>query len=563
MLGIGATRVAQRIDAAIGMGQSGAIQFESCESVSRGGLMCMLPFLISQGLLSYRSYYSEREGGYYNYDSIILLLSFMYLGRIKNPEKLKHESPGELGKLLGLDRVPEVRCLRSIFNELSQQQQSSNWNAYLAGEWIQENNENIFYIDGHVQVYHGNLANLGKKHVSRQKLCLPGTIDFWVNNVEGNPYFYVTGEVNEKLQEMLKTQIIEKIKNLSPEKFSVINELDNYTPVFTVIFDREGYSPELFRQLWQEHKVAVITYNKNVKDVWDEENFSIYEIVDNEGNKIEMELCEKEVELSGVKMREIRRKCDGGHQTSVITTNRKISTMLIALYMFARWCQENFFRYMRLEYDIDKLIQYGIEQIDIDFKIVNPNHTKLTYEIKKLREKISRRQAQLLELIQKNIDNVLENTNQNMQKQLKLQNEIEQHKVKEQELLHKRKEIQYKITIGEMPESTRYNKLLTECKLLQNVIKFICYRAETAFVNLIDEEYKRKTHEKRALFKSLTHTKADIIPDYLNKTLTIIIYSLSTPRDNRAIEKTLALLNDTETVFPGTELRLIYKITSI
>ena len=38
---------------------------------------------------------------------------------------------------------------------------------------------------------------------------------------------------------------------------------------------------------------------------------------------------------------------DTGHQTSVITTNYKIPMALIALIMFSRWSQENFFRYMR------------------------------------------------------------------------------------------------------------------------------------------------------------------------------------------------------------------------
>jgi len=36
----------------------------------------------------------------------------MALCRIKTTEQLRKYSPGEFGNLLGLDRVPEVRCLR-------------------------------------------------------------------------------------------------------------------------------------------------------------------------------------------------------------------------------------------------------------------------------------------------------------------------------------------------------------------------------------------------------------------------------------------------------------------
>jgi len=82
----------------------------------------------------------------------MLSVAFMYLCRIKSVEQLKHHSPGELGKLLGLDRVPEARCLRTIVKELSEQQQSEQWDAHLAEEWINREGTSIFYVYGHVQV---------------------------------------------------------------------------------------------------------------------------------------------------------------------------------------------------------------------------------------------------------------------------------------------------------------------------------------------------------------------------------------------------------------------------
>ncbi|MBA7579169.1 hypothetical protein ES708_21038 [subsurface metagenome] len=101
------------------------------------------------------------------------------------------------------------------------QERASEWNACLSEDWINHEDTSIYYINGHVQVYHGH--NPGKKHISRQKLCLPGMMEFRVNNADGLPYFYVTGEVNEKLEE-------------------------------------------------------VITTRKNVKDKWDEEDFSPYDV---------------------------------------------------------------------------------------------------------------------------------------------------------------------------------------------------------------------------------------------------------------------------------------------
>jgi hypothetical protein len=525
-------------------------------------VLLLLPFLLANGLLSYKKYYSQRLSGYYDFDSAILSLAFMYLCRIKSVEQLKHHSPGEMGKLLGLDRIPEARCLRSIVKELSLQERASEWNAYLSEEWINKEDTSIYYIDGHVQVYHGHLANLGKKHVSRQKLCLPGMVEFWVNNADGLPYFFVTGEVNEKLQEMITTQLAPRLLELTDGRVSQ-NELDadELLPRFTLVFDREAYSPPFFKQLWDCFRIAVITYRKNVKDKWDEEDFSDYKV----GTDVEtdMKLCEKQVELNGVELREVRRLTDTGHQTSVITTNYKISTALIAFYMFSRWSQENFFRYMRQEYDIDRIIQYGVDELDKTIMVVNREYSNMSYQLKKLRERKARRQANLYVLEEENIKGEMEQTGKNLEQQSRFREEIQLLEAEEQEILVQRKQQPYKISIGEMPEHARYNKLKTESKHLQNIIKIICYRAETAIANLLAAHYRKSSNEIRALVKSIIFAKTDIYPDYKTNTLMVRLNSLATPRYNMAIREICQTLNDYEAVFPGTNLKLIYKTATI
>ncbi len=305
MIGVGATRIEDRVFAALGI-RKAEIFFEPCESVEYGGVLLLLPFLIANGLLSYKNYYSKRLSGYYDFDNVMLSLAFMYLCRIKSIEQLKHFSPGELGKLLGLDRIPEARCMRGIIKELTIQERASQWNAYLSEQWINQEDTCIYYIDGHVQVYHGHLANLGKKHVSRQKLCLPGMVEFWVNNADGLPYFYVTGQVNEKLQEMLTTELVPRLLELTDGRVSQEDlDADHRLPRFTLVFDREAYSPIFFKHLWENFRIAVITYRKNIKDQWEEEEFNVHDI--HTDVKSTMVLCEKQVELNGVELREVRR----------------------------------------------------------------------------------------------------------------------------------------------------------------------------------------------------------------------------------------------------------------
>ncbi len=561
MIGVAATRIEDRVFAALGL-QNAKISFESCESVEYGGVLLLFPFLMANGLLSYKNYYSERLSGYYNFDSVILTLAMMYLCRIKSIEQLKHFSPGEMGRLLGLDRIPEARCLRGIINELTVQERASEWNAYLSEEWINQEDTSIYYIDGHVQVYHGHLANLGKKHISRQKLCLPGMVDFWVNNADGLPYFYVTGQVNEKLQEMITTQLVPRLLELTDGKVKQEDlDADQRLPRFTLVFDREAYSPAFFKHLWENFRIAVITYKKNVTDQWDEEDFTVYDI--DTDLETTMELCEKQVELNGVALREVRRLTDTGHQTSVITTNYKMSTALIALYMFSRWSQENFFRYMRQEYDIDRIIQYGIDELDNNIMVVNREYSNITYRLKKLRERIARRQAKLYALVEQNIAGEMEQTGKNFEKQLFFKKEIESLETEKQELLAERAQHPYKISIGDMPEHTRYNKLKTESKHLQNIIKIICYRAETTIANLLAANYRKSSNEIRALVKSIIFAKADLYPNYQTNTLTVRLNSLATRRDNLAVRKICQTINDYEAIFPGTNLKLVYKTETL
>jgi len=537
------------------------VEFLPSEGVEFGGVLFLLPSLLATGLLSYQNHYQQLSG-YYDLDTIILTLAFMYLCRIKNPEQLKHISPGEFGKLLGLDRIPEARNLRFKMSEIVKQKRAEKWSRELATSWVEEEQTAFYYVDGHVKVYSGYKANLGKKHISRLKLCLPGMTEFWVNNSDGLPYFVITGEVNEKMQEIILNKILpELLEHIAIKITDEQLEADPDLPRFTLVFDREISSPEFFSKLWSEYRVAILTYKKNVTDRWPENDFTEHE-VEIDSNKVKMELCEKNIDWNNVELREVRKKNKDSHQTSIITTNKKLTTILIAIKMFSRWTQENFFKYLRSDYDLDRIVHYLVNKIDDDFKVVNPPHRKLTNRLKKIREKIARRKARLYELIHENLNDNSDKTEDNFKKQSEVKEQLQQFETKEKELVEQRKKHPYKITIKEMEEKVRYNKLDIESKLFQNIIKMICYRAETSFSILLAANYKKKIHEMRALTKSLIKTKANIIPDYKNETLTVELYSLSNPRDNKATIEVCQTLNDSEIKFPGTNLKLIYKFAT-
>ncbi|MEX0930959.1 MAG: putative transposase [Candidatus Paceibacterota bacterium] len=539
------------------------IRFQHCQALAYGGVLLLIPSLIGCGLMSYKKHYCELDKGYYYIDFIILLIGFMYLCRIKNPEQLSRINPGEFGRLLGIDRVPESKCLRKKIKQICEQEKSGEWNTTLAKEWVAEEDNEFYYIDGHIQIYHGHKAQLGKKYIARQKLCLAGVQEFWVNNMEGMPYFYIRGQVNEKLLEMLETKIIPVLLEQMPQKYSEAElNTDPDLPRFTIVFDREAYSPAFFGRLWEEHRIAVITYRKNVKDKWEETCFQEYTI-DIEGNDTEMSLAEKAVKIKDIPFREVRKLSTGGHQTSVLTTHRKTGLVLIAVYMFARWTQENYFRYMRQDYDFDKMLQYTVEQIDGNIQVNHPRYSKLTNSIKKVREKISRREANLYNLMEENISEELTDSRKNEAKQQIIRQEVEELKQQEQTLVDERKQYPSKIRIKDMPDNIRYNQLHGESKHFHNIIKMICYRAETVFANLLAPHYKKAENEKRALTKKIINTQIDLKPDYETKKLYVTLYTLPSPKENEALHEILKTLNDSKTKYPGTDLILCYETTSM
>ena len=545
----------ERILAATGKLQEVPTVFAHHQSVEHAGILLALPALISQGLLQASEVYQSLKKGYYGLDHILLLLAFMALLRIRNPEQLKTCKPGELGKIMGLDRVPEVKCLREKLSQIVAQNKAEDFERHLSKQWIEQQACLYFYIDGHVRIYYGGQATLQKKYVSRQKLCLAGTTEYWVNDQQGNPLMFFIGDLNERLKDAIEQHIvpalIEDTKNIAPGE-------DSTQPRFTIIFDREGYEPAFFAKLWEDHRVAVITYRKNIKDKWDKADFKSVETQVNDA-KVIMQLCEKPVTLGKSSFREIRKLGTGDHQTSIITTHPTLDQAIIAPQMFSRWTQENFFKYLIAEFDFDKMVNYGIEIPDQNKVVVNPAYSKLYQQRKKLIEKRRRLEAQLLEAMENNVDQSMNETKKWLQKQAALKEKIEEQQVQIQQKENDISLTPSKIKLADMPEEMRYNRLKKESKIFMNIIKMIAYRAETALFNLIKPFYTNQEKDGRQIIQTILSSSANLQPDYENNILNVTIHSQATPRANNALKHLCEELNQTEIDYPLTSLKLVFK----
>ena len=234
----------------------------------------------------------------------------------------------------------------------------------------------------------------------------------------------------------------------------------------------------------------------------------------------------------------------------------------VALKMFDRWKEENFFKYMIANYDFDKMISYGVETIDENKEVVNPPYRKIKYQIKKIKDKVKRLEAKFYPLVEQAIDTPLEEIPALTSKQKDIKEKIDAYHEQIKKLQTEADAIPPRIKLKNMPEDIRYNKLTTESKMVMNIIKMICYRAETAVANLSAPYLVREEAEKRKFVQQIIDSPVDMKVNHTEKTLTITIYSLSAARYNKALVELINLLNQTEINFPGTDLRLVYKMHS-
>ena len=549
-----------RVAAMVGEIREVPIDFQGGLDVPNGGVLFSLPSLLAIGLLHKTHHYFQLPNGYYGLDSIFLLMAFMSLSRIKSIEKLRYCSPGEWGNILGLDRIPEARTLRSKLKIISEEGNVSQWGAELCEQWMSDDLENaaLFYIDGHVRVYHGSQTKLPRHHVARQRLCLRATTDYWVNAMDGQPFFYINKAVDPGLIQVVENEIVPRLKEQVPNQPS--NEQlkqDPLLPRFTLVFDREGYSPKMMLRL-KEMNIACLTYHKFPKDDWSVEEFSSRNVRLVTGEIVEMELAERGTWLGkALWVREVRRLNKSGHQTSVIGTHYHMCYILIASSMFARWSQENFFRYMRQHFNLDALSDYCLDEIPDTTQVVNPEYRQTDSQIRSVNSKLTRRLSQFGAInLESDIDP--KKVDRFEQKKAVLLEEITEFKSVLEELKSKRSDLDKHIEISKLPEEARFSKLKTQTKQLVDTVKMIAYRAETAMVNVLREKMKR-LDDARQLVLSIHQSEADIIPDNEKQTLTIRLHHQANHCNDQAIQNLCKELNETKTVFPGTKFQMVYE----
>jgi transposase len=542
-----ANRRADRLLACLGLLDDAAPLFRAGVRVPRAGVLLALPAIIDSGVLDIvRDIYGSIGPAFYGLRTTLVAMLLMALLRIKRPEGLKEHLPEDLGRLLGLDRAPEVKTLRRKLTRLAAFGQAAAFGRALAQKRVATRGAafGFLYVDGHVRVYHGK-HTLPKTHVAQMRRAMPATSDYWVNDAAGEPLFVVTAEANAGMVKMLPI-VLAEIRTLLPGRR------------VTVVFDRGGWSPKLFATLIAEG-FDVLTYRKGRFPRIAKRRFHIRTAVI-DGRERRYLLAEHKVRFLGGKLR-LRQVTllsdDGQHQTPILTSRMDLSLVEVAFRMFERWRQENFFKYLREEYALDALVDYQVEPANPDRDVPNPARKTLNKELAKARDELRRLRAtygiaafanpEALRPTMRGFKNAHAHLGKEIGAAMKRVATLEQRRAK----------MSARVPVGQVVEGAVL-KLATERKLLTNLFKMLAYQAESDLFRLIVPHYKRAEDEGRTLIQSALNGPATI--EVADKELRITLAPLSSAHRTRAIAALCVEMDRRAAMFPGTRLRLRYAV---
>jgi hypothetical protein len=513
--------------------------FASGLGVPRLGALLALPLMVASGLfVEAERVYGDIGPSFYGLRTSLLVLVLMAVLRIKHPESLKEYSPSAFGRIIGLDRAPEVKTLRRKLGRLAAGGSESLLYA-LAKRRVAARDEALgfLYVYGHVRVYAGK-HRLPKAHVTRMRMSLPAAQDVWVNDAEGDPLFFITQEAHPQLVSALPP-LLEEVREMVGDERRI-----------TVVFDRGGWSPRLFKQM-ASTGFDVLTYRKGKIEPIPLDQFDEHDAPGADG-RVQWLLHERSVwvgsDKDGLWMRQVTRR-RGDHQTHILTTRHDLDIAQVAARMFARWRQENFFKYMRQEYAIDSLLEYGFEEEDQLRSVPNAAWREADKAWKKARRQCLKSRAAYAELALAGTEAPTEM----VETLAGVAAEVEARKAA-------RDALPQRVTIGELSDAERTVALPALRKRLSDGLKMLAYQIESDLVRVVAPHYARVVDEGRTLIAAAFQSAGDL--EVTDSELRITLAPQSSPHRTRAIAELCRELDATETRFPGTELRIRYAIRS-
>ncbi len=453
----------------------------------------------------------------------------------------------DVGRLIGLDRAPEVKTFRVRIAELARQGLSGELIEGLARIHVAAHPDTvgIFYVDGHVRAYHGT-ATIPKHHVARIRIAMPAEEDVWVADSNGDGLLVWQADPGDSLVGALLRAVTELRHMVGPDARP------------TIAFDRGGWSPALFATLTDDdHHFDILTYRKGKCPAEPRSSFQPHTFTDTAGIEHHYLLAQRNVRIGWTDKKTKKRRYFAcrqitrldpatGHQTQIVTSRTDPDPATIAHAMFSRWRQENFFRYMRAHYGLDALDAYDTVGDNPDRLVPNPARKNADKELAAARAALTAAQATQGRAAF-NGGRTSAAAKELAAAHITAQADIDT-------LAAATKKIPAKIRIGDLrPEAARLDP---ERKRIHDAVRTATYNAESALARALTPHYRRSADEARSLIREIAHTAADL--QIIGNELHVRIHPLSAPRRTRALQTLCHDLNTTDTLYPGTNLTLRY-----
>ncbi len=489
-----------------------------CEGASLPlvGALLILPALAATGLLeAAASVYTTGRAAFYGLRSLVMAVVFAALVGEARVEGLTRIDPTDAGRLLGLDRAPEVKTMRRRMEALAGLGRADKLIDALARHHLDTHPiaAGIFYVDGHVRAYHGG-AEIPKAHVARIRLAMRAEVDTWVCDHNGDGVLVWATPPGASLTGELRA-VVTKIRSLVGVEARP-----------TICFDRGGWSPKLFAELTLAG-FDILTYRKGPTPAEPRSSFVTHRHSDEDGTVRDYLLADRNVRIAydagkrRFACRQITRLDPAtGHQTQILTTRTDPDPAPVAHAMFNRWSQENFFRYMRAHYGLDALDSYAT--VDDDAARMTPNPTR-RHADRVLRD--ARRRLGECEAAEGRA------SVGGRRPSKEILDAFAAARAEVDALAAVAKAIPAKAPLGEVrPDAMR---LSPERKRIHDAIRMATYNAESALARLLAPHYARADDEARTLLREAFRAPADleIVGDHLH----VRLAPLSAPRRTRAI----------------------------
>ena len=526
------------------------------------GLLLVLPALQMTGLLEVaeRTFPPMRKG-FYGLRAILLMAVFMALLREPRAEGATRLRPVDLGRLLGLDRAPEVKTLRRKLSELAGHGQGAQLQAALGRHHATVRPEAVgfLYLDGHVRVYSGT-RQLPKTHIARMRIAGPATEETWVGDADGDPVMVLTAAPSQSLAAELRRTLPDLRAVVGPGRRC------------TVVFDRGGYSSAVFTEIVAAG-FELLTYYKGSWGRPAQNAFTTTEFLAPDGSTQTYCLAERLIELavpaqgasadqaarpaSSITLRLVVRRSDDGHQTPILTSRTDLTVGEIAYRMSARWRQENYFKYAREHFALDALDSYADHDDDPTRQVPNPAKARALAKVSAARGDLAAAHAQLSEAI---AAATIRARHSGSGGKATVDPAANQALTAAQTALAAAQTAS-RATISHLPLAQvrpGSRMLETERKLLTHAIRMSAYNSESALARLLRPHYARGDDEGRALLREAFTLSGDL--HVIGDTLHVRLDPASAPRRSKALAALCSELNDTATIYPGTNLTLAYSV---